>query len=89
MPRLLTTAVMMLLSFGLLGQATNKTEIVGRNTCLPEKDSTAEVEGSNETTVEGSGAPTKGSWPGTAGTKVHPSSHLLLLEIWNVMLHAT
>ncbi len=89
MPRLLTSAVMMLSSFGLLGQATNKTEIVGRNTCLPEKDPTAEVKGGNETTVEDSGAPTKGSWPGTAGTKVRPSSHLLLLGIHNVMLHAT
>jgi hypothetical protein len=80
MPRLLTTAVMLLLmSFGLPGQAKNETAIVGRTTCLPEKDSTAEVEGSNETAVVDSGAPTKGSWPGTAGTKVHPSSLLFLL----------
>jgi hypothetical protein len=79
MPRLLTTAVILLLSFGLPGQAKNETTIVGRTTCLPEKDPKAEVEGSNETAVEDSGAPSKGSWPGTAGTKVHPSSLLLLL----------
>ncbi len=79
MPRLLTTAVMLLLSFGLPGQAKNETKIVGRTACLPEKDPNAEVEGSNETAVENSGAPTKLSWPGTAGTKVYPSSLLLLL----------
>ncbi len=74
MPRLVTAAVMLLTSFGLPGQAKNESIIVGRTTCLPEKDPTAEVEGSNETAVEDSGVPTEGSWPGTTGTKVHPSS---------------
>jgi hypothetical protein len=69
MLRLLTTAVMLLLSFGLPGQAQNETAIVGRTTCLPEKGPKTEVEGSNKTAVEDSGGLTKGSWPGTAGTK--------------------
>jgi hypothetical protein len=86
MSRLLTTAVMLLLCFGLSGQAKNETAIVGRTTCLPEKDPKAEVESSNETAVEDSGVPTKGSWPGTAGTKVHPSSLFYLLCKQNIML---
>ncbi len=69
---------MLLMSFGLPGQAKNETTIVGRTTCLPEKDPKAEGEGSNETTVEDPGVPTAGSWPGTAGTKVHLSTLFFL-----------
>jgi hypothetical protein len=73
-PRLLTTAVMLFSSFGLSGQEQNETATVGRTTCLPQRDPIVEVKGSNDTAVEDSGAPAKGSWPGTAGTKVHSSS---------------
>jgi hypothetical protein len=86
MPRLLTTAVMLLMSFGMPGQAKNETAIVGRTTCLPEKDPKAEVEGVNETAIEDSGAPTTGSWPGTAGTKVHLSTLLFFVCKYKVML---
>jgi hypothetical protein len=78
MARLLTMAVMMLMFFGLPGQAKNETAFVGRTTCLPEK-SKAEGEGSNEVAVEDPGAPSAGSWPGTAGTKVHLCPLLFLL----------
>ncbi len=78
MPRLITTAVMLLMSFGLPGQPTNETAIVGRTTCLPEKDPKTEGEGSNEAEAENPGASTAGSWPGTAGTKVRHSSLLIV-----------